>query len=98
MFLVGSALLFVLQMALLIKTKRVAVRLIPAYLVCAVLACAGFAHIGVFGAHVEGAGFGNELAGLSLLLIAGIEAVGPALAWAVYGIALLVGKDKEAVL
>lgn len=95
--LTGAVLLFALQMLLLAKSERMAVRLIPAYLVCAMLAYAAATYFGAFGVYSAGAISGNELAGLVLLMISGVEAVGPLLAWAVYGIALFFRRRREKV-
>ena len=69
-------------------------RLIPAYLICIMLAYAAATYLGAFGVYSAGAISGNELAGLVLLMISGVEAVGPALAWAIYGVYSLTRRKR----
>lgn len=94
--LVGSAALFVLQVALLVKAESVVVRLIPAYAICAMAAYSVATYFGLFGTYSFGAISGNELAGLVLLAITGVEAVGPLLAWVAYGAMTAVRRRKGA--
>lgn len=92
--LTGTALLFALQLLLLAKARRTAVRLIPVYLVCALFAYAAATYLGMLGTYDATDSVTNELVGTALFMISGVEAVGPVLAWAVYGAALLVRKKK----
>lgn len=89
----GIAALFLIQLLLCMKANKLAVKLIPVYLILAVLAYSAATYLGVFGTYSLGALSGNELAGLLLLFVAGIAAVGPLLAWAVCGIIRLVRRD-----
>ena len=90
----GSIALFALQLLLLAKTKRAAVRLIPIYLICLMLAYAAATYLGAFGVYSAGAVSGNELAGLVLFMISGVEAAGPVLAWAIYGVYSLARRKR----
>lgn len=93
--LAGAIAMFALQLLLCLKAKRLAVRLIPVYLIVAALLCGAATFLGVFGTYSAGAISGNELAGLFLLALTGIAATGSALAWLVFGISKLVGRKKE---
>ena len=93
--LAGAAAVFALQLLLCFKSKRTAIRLIPVYLVVATLLYAGATFLGVFGTYSAGAISGNELAGLVLLLVAGISAAGSALAWLIFGISKLISRKKR---
>ena len=86
---------FAVQLVLLRKTKRLGIRLIPAYLVGLVLAYGAATFLGMFGTYSMGAISGNEIAGIVVFISAGVIAVGPLLAWAAYGIAVAVGKCRE---
>ena len=90
-----AAVAFIVQLLLCFKAKRLAVRLIPAYAVCGVLAYGAAVFFGVFGTYSMGAVSGNEIAGIVVFISAGVIAVGPLLAWAAYGIAVAVGKYRE---
>ena len=90
-----AAIAFAVQLLLCFKTKRLAARLIPAYAVCGILAYGAATFLGAFGTYSMGAISGNEIAGIVVFIAAGVIAVGPLLAWVVYGVSSVARKRRR---
>ncbi len=67
---------FILQFVILLTAKKMAVRLIPLYLLLVMLF---FSSVTFFGLFAQGPA--NELLGLLFFLLSGAEALGAILAW-----------------
>ena len=90
--LVGAIAMFALQLLLCLKAKRLAIRLIPVYIIAAALLYGAATFLGAFGTYSAGAISGNELAGLVVLVLTGIAATGCALGWLAFGIIRLANR------
>ncbi len=92
--LMGAGVAFALQLLLCFKAKTLAAKLVPACLVAAALLYAAATYLGLLGTYSAGAISGNELAGLVLLLMAGITGAGCLAAWIAFGITKLIARKK----
>lgn len=83
-----SLLLFLLQMLLLVKTKKAALRMLPAGLLLLEVFSAVLIYAGVFGGS-EGFIAANELLGIVMLLASAAFAGAILAAWIVWGLYMI---------
>lgn len=90
--LIFEACLFAMQLALCFKVRSWVVKCVPILIVIGGLLFGLLTSVGVFGTYSAGAISGNGLAGFFIACIVGIASIGVVLAWAVYGLARLIGR------
>lgn len=93
--LICSIPMFILQLLLCFKAKKMAVKLIPLYLVLFGAFLGGGEYIGLFGTYSAGAISGNGLVGLFILAVVGTAFIGMLSAWVVYWLCSLKGSKPS---
>lgn len=93
--LIGTAILFAMQLLLCFRVRRKTIKCVPIYLVILGLLLSGATYLGVFGTYSAGAISGNGLVALIFACITAIAAVGVLLAWLVYWLVLSVRHHQQ---
>ncbi len=92
--LIGTIIFFILQLIFCFKAKKVAIKLIPTYLILLVALHCIATYLGFFGSYAAGSISGNQLVALIEGIVIGIATVGEVLAWVVYWLITQIKKKQ----